>query len=326
MHAMKYIFSCFITFILGAVAGISYIHYNPRNNLILPVREIRQIGDYHFINPLLECEISDGLLDSPKENFKLKLFEKVKQLETQRNQDIAVYYRDLNNGPAFGTQETEKFIPASLLKVPVMMAFYHEAESNPAVLSQYLLLDKAANIENASQQYIAPRHKLVMGQSYTVNELIDQAIIYSDNDAISLLIDHVSEADLRSLYNLLGVSQTAITIPEGRLSVREYASFFRILFNASYLSRDYSEKALELLSRIDFKDGLVAGVPPNVVVSHKFGEGGTQDSHQIHDCGIIYAKNHPYLLCVMTRGPDIGALIASIADISRFVYGTVTSK
>jgi hypothetical protein len=40
--------------------------------------------------------------------------------------------------------------------------------------------------------------------------------------------------------------------------VIDYASFFRVLFNASYLNRKDSEKALALLTKVAFRDGLIA--------------------------------------------------------------------
>ncbi len=39
---------------------------------------------------------------------------------------------------------------------------------------------------------------------------------------------------------------------ENYLSVKEVATFFRILYNSSYLNRDSSEYALGLLSKVTF--------------------------------------------------------------------------
>jgi beta-lactamase class A len=309
---------------IGIIIGVASINLFPSKIKVTSSSEERELGVYHFINPLLDCEVSDGLVDARKENFQNDLTDMVQKIMDERKVEIAVYYRDLNNGPTFGLREAEGFIPASLLKVPIMMAYYHDAEDKPGVLDKMYTFKHSTAVNKIGIQHISPRHTLQVGNQYSVSELIDQAIIYSDNDAVSILIDHISEPTLRDLYQLLGVSQVAITFSDGRLTVREYASFFRVLFNASYISREYSEKALELLSRIDFKDGLVKGVPNGVVVSHKFGEGGYENGSQIHDCGIIYAVNRPYLLCVMTRGSDIATLTKSIADVSRFVYDRVS--
>lgn len=90
---------------------------------------------------------------------------------------------------------------------------------------------------------------------------------------------------------------------QAKLTVKEYASFFRILFNSSYLSADNSERALNLLAHTEYHDALPS--PQGVVVAHKFGEAGTENiERQLHDCGIVYLPDHPYLACIMTRGRD----------------------
>ena len=81
-----------------------------------------------------------------------------------------------------------------------------------------------------------------------------------------------------------------------------------------------SEKALELLSKTTFNDGIVAGLPENIVVSHKFGEYILPDEIELHDCGIIYYVQNPYFLCVMTRGKDEGELKNTISGISKIIY------
>lgn len=112
-----------------------------------------------------------------------------------------------------------------------------------------------------------------------------------------------------------------------KITVKEYASFFRILFNSSYLSRENSEKALRLLDATDYNDALPAGVPPGIQVAHKFGEAGTVEvERQLHDCGIVYFPDHPYLACIMTRGKELDGLKQSIVDISKFIYGKVDEQ
>jgi len=110
------------------------------------------------------------------------------------------------------------------------------------------------------------------------------------------------------------------------LSVKTFSSFFRILFNASYLSKASSERLLAILSRSSFRSGIAAGVPPNIVVANKYGEqspGPQVPAGELHDCGIVYYPDSPYVLCVMTEGPGFEGNAAAIREISRMVFSIV---
>jgi len=87
------------------------------------------------------------------------------------------------------------------------------------------------------------------------------------------------------------------------------------------------EKALDLLSQVEFKQGLNKNIPQNIEVAHKFGERQLQDkSVQLHDCGIVYYPNHPYLLCIMTRGTNYNSLSNVIGQISGSIYSDINTR
>lgn len=289
-------------------------------------QQVRQDGGYEYINPLLECEVADGLLDARKENFHDELEEYVAKLrQEKRVSEVAFYFRDLNNGPAFGINLESEFFPASLLKVPVLMAYYHLSESTPTLLQAEVRFETV--MEFGIEQTIVPRESLKVGEVYRVEELLRRMIVYSDNQALYLLTSRLPLSEIQSLFAMLGADTRVLSNPEAKLSVKEYASFFRILFNSSYLSRENSEKALALLSMTDYRDALPAGVPDALRVAHKFGEAGTGSiERQLHDCGIVYFPEHPYLACIMTRGNDANVLKETIRDISRFVYQKIDEQ
>jgi len=81
-----------------------------------------------------------------------------------------------------------------------------------------------------------------------------------------------------------------------------------------------SNDALSLLTESTFKDGLLKELPSSIVVAHKYGESGDAVSHQLHEAGIIYLQNKPYLISVMTRGTDWNKLSEVIGHISRMTY------
>ena len=289
-------------------------------------------GGSLYTNPLLECNIAKGSLDAQKLNFSTQLNDRIRSLESEHQlNSVGIYFRDLNNGPTFGLNQDENYLPASLLKLPVAMAFYKLAEGDEALLEKSIPFTQIFLPPGVGDtQYIPPSTEIVAGEAYTIRELIRRSLVYSDNQAISLLYQELNATHpevLRSLYALLGVSDAVLDGPDATLTVKQYSAFLRVLYNASFLNVANSETVLSLLVQSEFSKGLVAGVPSGIPVAHKFGESGYQNGErQIHDCGIVYYPKHPYILCTMTRGNSADALERSIADISKFVFEQVDAQ
>lgn len=283
-------------------------------------KQVRQ-GGYSFTNPLLECDLGEKALSKQIVTFKYKVEDAIAGLKAQKMiSDMGVYFRDLNNGIGFGINEKEGFSPASLLKLPVMIAYFKEAESNPDIMQKKL---KFTDDDRNVGEVVKPETNLVKGQEYTIKELVERMVVQSDNNAMALLVANMPLPIQDKVYTDLGITVPGVRGVEDFMSVSDNAAFFRILYNASYLSKDSSEKALKLLSHVDFDQGIRAGVPSGVPVANKFGERTFNSMQQLHDCGIVYYEDHPYLLCVMSRGDNFDSLAKSISKISSLVYQEV---
>jgi len=307
-----FVFLCLLTGLLGGNTAFGDLGPDPGPE------------GYRFINPLIKPDEPQNLGNPHFRNFKYKIVELVDEILALKDAiHISIYYRDLNNGPSFGINEKEGFIPASLLKVPLMMAYFKRAETQPEILSEKVLYQGPTEKYDI-EQYIVPVKTLKKGKSYAREELIRRMISYSDNEAAFLLY---RKSYLDWIFKDLGMLTPGARVPRGSISVKEYASFFRVLFNASYLNGAMSEKALDFLSSSDFNWGLAAGVPRGVAVAHKFGErDNKKGDKQLHDCGIVYYPSRPYLLCVMTRGDDYKQLEGIIQTISSRVYEEVDKQ
>jgi len=283
--------------------------------------EVRK-GQYEFVNPLLECKGAESLISREVIPFRERLVKAVQE-KTDRKmvRTMSVYFRDLNDGPWFGIKYEDIFYPASLLKVPLMMAFLDEAQRNPWILQKKVKYEGDRKDYN-SLEYIKPEHYVEYGKTYTVDELLYLMITYSDNNA-AVLLGNIGWAYTKRVYNAFGLPQLNEMGAEYPISVQNYASFFRVLYNASFLSPDMSNKALNMLAADHFMRGIEAGVPPGVKVANKFGERESGNERQFHDCGIVYYPNYPYLLCIMTKGDDTEKLISAVEDISRITYAEV---
>jgi len=293
------------------------------------VKSIRQPG-YKFTNPLLECETKNIVNNQRYIPFEKSILNKIKATVQDKNPDVklSLYFRNLNNGPWFWINENELFFPASLIKLPILIMYLHWSEMNPWVFKEKL---KVNEISDVPQVY--PWEKsLEVWKEYTVKELLEQLIIYSDNSAINPLLSILPKEVQIQVFNELWVP---VPIDQWyQLSTRDYASFFRILYNASYLSTWTSESALALLSQVTFKEWLRANIPEDILISHKFWEREIVDENwvihrQLHDCGIVYYPWYPYLLCIMTKweaSVPMSKLSKVIKNSSDLVYREVSSK
>jgi beta-lactamase class A len=209
-----------------------------------------------------------------------------------------------------------------------MIAYYELAETNPEILNHQITYEGGADL-NQSQD-IKLLYAIVPGGTYSVEQLIEYMIKYSDNNATELLYKNIDIQTLLNVYSDFGipVNKDATISNLDFINPEQVSVMFRVLRNATYLSRDYSEQALELLAQSSFTQGITAGLPSSTIVAHKLGlvgitQNGTTTEHELHDCGIIY-QNTPkddYLLCVMTRGTgNLMTLENIIATISSVVY------
>lgn len=280
---------------------------------------------YSYINPLLSCGDISSVPEKKIKKIKSDLNTFIAKEKDKGNaQDVSVYFRDLNNGAWFAIDITQEFSPGSLLKVPLVVATYKRSETDPHFLSETVFFATSTMIRALSQE-IPTGDSILPGKTYSIQELLKHMILDSDNNATNLIYSKLGLDTVNQTFLDLGIPE-----PSGNtdynITVRDYSRFFRILYNATYLSPETSENTLHLLAETRFKAGLVAGVPPDIQVAHKFGEREVGMVSQLHDCGIIYAKKQPYVLCVMSRGNSLTNLSEAIAGISKIVYTSISTE
>ncbi len=288
-------------------------------------------GGYQYINPLLSCDISEDTpspsLGALQQKLQSETTSLIKSGEAKR---VSVYIRLMDSGKWTGVNQNDRFAPASLMKVPILITYLKDFQTNANVLTTTYTLSTTPDAND--NEIIKPTARLAAG-SYTVQELLEAMITQSDNNALQVLQNHASAATLNDVFNNFGVPP-ALDENSDSVSPQDYMRFFRILYNATYLGRARSQDALEMLSSTTFTQGIVAGVPPGMPVSHKFGERSVvsknastgavvSTTHELHDCGIVYYPHTPYGICIMTQGDDFKTLEHVIADISRVTYQAI---
>jgi beta-lactamase class A len=228
----------------------------------------------------------------------------------------SVYIKELNNGNWCQVNGYDFYYPGSLVKVPILISFLKMAEKEPGLLQEEIILKNPV-----SNQLIQSTHgeKLVQGKAYSIEKLLHEMIVYSDNDATSALVERVDKPTFLKLYQDLGIQTPDLYDMNFKTSPAEYNRFFRILYNSSYLGVQASEYALELLTKATYDKGIRSQIPRSVIVAHKFGERPAENGFSLHDAALVYSKANPYLLVVMTEGKNMPDLELMIQDIAKTV-------
>ena len=292
-------------------------------------------GEFKFIRASQEAKkTEDRNARAELKPFRYKVNALIKEkLGKGEATAISFYFRDLVNGNRFGIGDNNKFSPKSFLKLPLMMAYFKWAETNPLVLRKNLT---CKGVENQTDpKHIKPLEEIEPGKHYTVNDLIYRMIAYDDDAAYALLFDNLPPGRLDKIFKDLNVEyDPRKDKEEDSLSLSAFAGFYRVLYNASYLNEEMSEKALRYLSKSTFRDGMASGIPQNVELAGKHGErtvsvtveGEAEELYQLHEFGIVYHPNRPFLIGVMARGKDFGKLMKAIRDVTRLVYEEVDQQ
>lgn len=282
---------------------------------------------FELLNQSLPCHNESDLSQEPA-SFQNKL-ELIQQEALQKGSvsDVSIYFRSLNDGPWFGTNIDEGFTPASLFKLPIAISIYRAAEHDSGLLMRKVTYDKPFSVQVT--QNIPPEKTAELGKTYTISELIEKMLIYSDNASAFLLTDKLKDqVNYDKIYTDLGITVGTADPNNLTLSTKSFATLYRMLYNASYLNKTDSQALLNILVRSREEKTLFSGVPSSVPIAAKFGERGYEDSNikYLHNCGIIYFPKHPYILCVMTKGTDQTTQGQVIEKVSSTIYQELVNQ
>jgi beta-lactamase class A len=239
--------------------------------------------------------------------------------ESGQIRNASVYLRLFNRGEWISIGDNERYSPGSLLKVPELMTIMKMKEKDPDILNTKLYFEKA--IETTKTATFITKG-IETGKYYTVRELLYYMIAHSDNNATYLLNKFMDISTFKKVFTDLGLPEPDMTASEYKISAKEFSVFMKVLYNASYLSIKDSEFCTELLSKCDFRSGLIAGIPKDCIAAHKFGEGGDAKTQtfNLSESGLVYCKDKTYLVTIMTNGTDMRSLAPVISNISKVVH------
>ena len=169
-------------------------------------------------------------------------------------------------------------------------------------------------------------YKLGAGTAQTIEELIGLMLRQSDNTAANAILRSLGRIGIRDpfapIYDFFGWTFDFGETPSfADISVKTLSNMFLALYNAKYVNIDHSSIILNHLSNTPFNNQIVAGAPTGIKIAHKIGFADENNTYS--DCGIVYAPNRHYILCLGSSGAEEDKANKFMADVSRLVYDYV---
>jgi beta-lactamase class A len=258
---------------------------------------------------------------SPASELKAKFERRVQEI-TARVDGVAGYaFLDLTSGDRIAHLEHETFPTASTIKLAIVYELFKQVEEGTIRLDEMLTLDRARAVGGSGVLFELGTPTL------SIRDYATLMVTLSDNTATNILIDRLGMERIATRMQGLGLKGTKLrrhmmdtaAARRGEENVStpdELVRLLQAIYGAGDAAHATPSAALDLLKKP--KDSrLRKGLPPGVAAADKPGE---LDGVRV-DAGIVFAKNRPYVFCVMTTFlKDDGEGEKAIEEISRVAY------
>lgn len=268
-------------------------------------------GEVKILNPLIEWHIPAVNLPIKfgEKNLSLKLSEwAAKELKVLPG-EWAVNIKIVDEDFAWGINDRTQFVAASIIKLPVVAAFYRQVELGKLKLTDSYILKEIDKISGAgSLQYRQEGAKL------TLAELASLALSQSDNTAYGVLKKLVGDNVINKLIVDEGMLET--NLEENLISAADATSFFLKLYKGELLNEEFTKKMINDLTNTAFEDRIPAGVPEGIKVAHKVGT----EIGVFSDSGIVFTPKRTIILTILSQETDVAVAKEKFPGLVNDVY------
>ena len=255
---------------------------------------------------------------------------------SERDEEIGVYYRDLEGADSFLANPHPRMHAASTMKVPVMIQLFQDRDQGLLSLDDSMevtttfssIVDGSPYTLSAEVDGDSTLYELE-GEKVSYRRLIDLMITYSSNLATNLLIREADAERVTASMRALGADSIQVLrgVEDGpafraglsnTTTARDLGVILTALAREEVATGESSREMMEIMSRQHWRTKIPAKLPEGVRVAHKTG----RITEISHDAGIVFPPEAPpYVVVILTRGFQDGQVADSVAaDISRTIY------
>lgn len=213
-----------------------------------------------------------------------------------------MYVLDLDNGDYFSLNGEASFSAASMIKVPILIAFFQEVDAGNLKLDETLTLQQSDLASGSGEMQYAG-----VGAQYSALATATNMIIISDNTATNMLIRRLGGLEvLNQRFQQWGLQQTAIhnVLPDlegtNTTSPKELSDLLSRVSQGDLISMKSRDRMLEIMRRTVNNSLLPASLGEGATISHKTGDIGSA----VGDTGLVDLPNGKrYAITAIVKRP-----------------------
>ncbi|MFV0517996.1 MAG: serine hydrolase [Aminipila sp.] len=215
---------------------------------------------------------------------------------------IGFFYKNMITGDTLCYNENDCYIPASVIKLPIMMEIFRLAEVGEADLSEKLLIKDSDKMPSCGALNSFSGNLLV-----DIRTLCNLMITISDNTATNVLISHFGTDKLNDGFKLMGLEKTRVNRClfdaeaskkgiQNSITPLEIGMLLELLYKDKFVNEKVSGEIKEVLFKQQIKHKIKEKLPIGTKVGSKTGD----DDDISSDVGIVYAKQ-PFVVCFVSN-------------------------
>jgi beta-lactamase class A len=237
-----------------------------------------------------------------------KEIEEIKNLTKGLKGSWGVFVQDLATGESYGINQDEVFTAASLIKLPVLLTLFKEAEAGNIDLETKYILKNSDKVGGAGSMQYKPA-----GTVYTYRQMAELMGKQSDNTAFNVFTKILGKEKIQKVINDLGMKKTSFA--DNETTPKDIGLFFYKLYKENILIREDRDELLSFLTDTIWEDRIPAGLPAGTKVAHKIGT----EVGVISDAGIVFSQK-PFILVILSEGVLEKEAKEVLPKIAKLVY------
>ena len=267
------------------------------------------------------CAVQAAQTSTPAE-LKLKFERRLTDISGRVDGVVGYEIVDLTSGDRIAHLERESFPTASAIKLALVYELFKQVSERKIRLDETITLDRAKAVGGTGVL-------VEMGTpTLSISDYAVLMVTLSDNTATNLLIDRLGMDNVMRRMQSLGLTGTRLRRrmmdtaaarrgDENVSTPDELVRLLQAMHGPGRADEGFAMPDAIALLKKPKENRLRRGLPPDVPVADKSGE---LDGVRV-DAGVVYARNRPYVFCVMaTFLEDEAEGERAITEMSRAAY------